>query len=558
MRASAFKVTGGPEVLRLVDLPDPEPGPGEILIRVAYAGVNYGEIQHRLGDFGEPDGETVTGLEASGRVAALGEDVTGVSVGDPVTAYLPDGGGYAEYAVAPATFTFPLAGASAFASAGGFEGRAGDSGRREGGFVPGASAVPLPDGPVVPLAGGVEGRAGDSGRREGGFVLGDSAFPLAGGVGGRAGDSGGRQGGLVPGASAVPLPDGPAVPLAGGFEGRAGDSGRPQGGFAPGDSVVPLAGGVEGRAGDPDRPQGGFAPAASAFPLAGGEDGRAGDSDRRQGGFALSPGGPGVAPGGIGRLPDGIDRRSAGFASSSGGPGPVPEGIDGLSDGRDRRPAGLDLRSAGGAALVLTTAYGVLVGAARIAPGDTVLVHAAAGGVGGVAAQLARALGASEVYGTVSTPEKAEYARRSFGYDEVFVREGFPEAVLAATSGRGVDIVLDPVGGPTRLASFEALAPFGRVAVYGEAARHPDLQLRVLPIWKNNRTLTGYNIGDLARRAPATVRAHALAALALAASGAVRIDVTEEYALADAAEAHRLLGEGRNRGKVVLAVGDPA
>lgn len=402
MRASAFKVTGGPEVLSLVDLPDPEPGPGEILIRVAYAGVNYGEIQHRLGDFGEPDGETVTGLEASGRVAALGEGVTGVSIGDPVTAYLPNGGGYAEYAVAPAAFTFPLAG---------------------------APAVRLPDG----------------------------------------------------------------------FDGRAGDS---------------------------DRPQGGFAPVASALPLPDGFEGLTSDSDRRPAGFAPSTGGPGLAPSAVDRLPD----------------------------GGDRRPDGLDLRTAGGAALVLTTAYGVLAGAARIAPGDTVLVHAAAGGVGGAAAQLARALGATEVYGTVGTPEKAEYARRSFGYDEVFVREGFPEAVLAATSGRGVDIVLDPVGGPTRLASFEVLAPFGRLAVYGEAARHPDLQLPVLPIWKNNRTLTGYNIGDLARRAPATVRAHGLSALALAASGAVRIDVTEEYALADAAEAHRLLGEGRNRGKVVLAV----
>ena len=108
MRAIAFKETGGPEVLRLVDLPDPEPGPGEVLIRVAYAGVNYGEIQHRLGDFGEPEGETVPGLEASGRVAALGEGVTGASVGDAVTAYLPGGGGYAEYTVAPAAFVFQI------------------------------------------------------------------------------------------------------------------------------------------------------------------------------------------------------------------------------------------------------------------------------------------------------------------------------------------------------------------------------------------------------------------------------------------------------------------
>ncbi|MGW2820344.1 quinone oxidoreductase family protein [Streptomyces sp. NPDC001443] len=325
MRVVAFEEIGGPEVLRPVDLPDPEPGPGEVLVQVSYAGVNYGEVQHRLGDFGAPEGETVTGLEASGTVAATGAGVTDLAVGDEVAAYLPDGGGYAQYALAPAPFVFPLAG------------------------------------------------------------------------------------------------------------------------------------------------------------------------------------------------------------------------------------LGLDLRTAGAAPLVLTTAYGVLAGAGRIAPGDTVLIHAAAGGVGSAAAQLARSLGAAAVYGTVSTPEKAEYAKR-FGYDDVFLRDGFAEAVGEATSGRGVDLVLDPVGGPTRLASFEVLAPFGRVAVYGEAARHPDLTLPVLPLWKNNRVLSGYNIGDLSRRAPETLRRHALAALGLVASGAVRIDITAEYDLADAAKAHEVLESGENMGKAVLRV----
>ncbi|MFE0730679.1 alcohol dehydrogenase catalytic domain-containing protein [Streptomyces antibioticus] len=68
MKAAAFKEVGGPEVLRLVELPAPEPGPAEVLIRVAYAGLNCGEVHHRLGDFGAPEGETVTGLEASGTV----------------------------------------------------------------------------------------------------------------------------------------------------------------------------------------------------------------------------------------------------------------------------------------------------------------------------------------------------------------------------------------------------------------------------------------------------------------------------------------------------------
>ncbi|MFD8118060.1 zinc-binding dehydrogenase [Streptomyces microflavus] len=74
------------------------------------------------------------------------------------------------------------------------------------------------------------------------------------------------------------------------------------------------------------------------------------------------------------------------------------------------------------------------------------------------------------------------------------------------------------------------------------------------PIWTNNRALTGYSIGDLSRRAPETLRRHALAALGLVASGAVRIDITAEYDLAEAPEAQRLLEAGENTGKAVLRV----
>ncbi|WP_405988115.1 zinc-binding dehydrogenase [Streptomyces sp. NBC_00986] len=170
-----------------------------------------------------------------------------------------------------------------------------------------------------------------------------------------------------------------------------------------------------------------------------------------------------------------------------------------------------------------------------------------------MAAQLARALGADTVYGTVGSADKAEYAKR-FGYDAVLQREDFPDAVSEATRGRGVDVVLDPVGGPTRLASLDVLAPFGCVAFYGEAARHPDLNLPLLPLWKNNRALTGYNIGDVSRRAPDVLRAHALAALELVASESVRIDVTEVLPLAAAARAHERMQSGLNVGKTLLAV----
>jgi NADPH2:quinone reductase len=320
VRAVGFDVNGGPEVLRPVELPTPVPGPGQVLLQVAYAGVNYGELQHVLGDFGLPSGPRgidVPGLEASGVVAALGPGVTGLAVGDPVAAYLPGGGGYAEYALAPAEFAFPL---------------------------------------------------------------------------------------------------------------------------------------------------------------------------------------------------------------------------DGIS-----------LRDGGGAALVLTTAYGVLAGAARLQAGDTVLIHAAAGGVGSAAAQIARALGAAAVFGTVGSAEKAAYAKR-FGYDAVHPRDGFAERL------RDLDVILDPVGGQTRLSSLALLAPFGRLAVYGEAAREPDLTLPVLPFWKSNRSLTGYNVGDLARRAPRTVRGHGLSAFSLLASGAIRLDVSAELPLARAVEAHEAMRAARNVGKTLLAV----
>ncbi|MFF5139569.1 alcohol dehydrogenase catalytic domain-containing protein [Streptomyces sp. NPDC013157] len=74
MRAYGFKSNGGPEVLEEIRVPTPRPGPGQVLIEVAYAGVNFAEVQHRRGEFGEPDGPggyDVPGLEVSGSVATL-------------------------------------------------------------------------------------------------------------------------------------------------------------------------------------------------------------------------------------------------------------------------------------------------------------------------------------------------------------------------------------------------------------------------------------------------------------------------------------------------------
>lgn len=108
MTAVEISTYGGPEVLKPVTVPVPQAGPGQILIRIAYTGVNRPDALQRAGNYAPPpDASPLPGLEAAGHVAAVGEGVTRWSVGDAVTALLP-GGGYAEYAVTEADHALPV------------------------------------------------------------------------------------------------------------------------------------------------------------------------------------------------------------------------------------------------------------------------------------------------------------------------------------------------------------------------------------------------------------------------------------------------------------------
>lgn len=108
MRAIEISEPGGPDVLRLTDRPTPEPGQGEVRIRVAYAGVNRPDALQRAGAYNPPPGASdLPGLEASGEIDAVGPGVSNWSPGDKVCALLP-GGGYAEYVVTPAAHCLPV------------------------------------------------------------------------------------------------------------------------------------------------------------------------------------------------------------------------------------------------------------------------------------------------------------------------------------------------------------------------------------------------------------------------------------------------------------------
>ncbi|WP_405010091.1 zinc-binding alcohol dehydrogenase family protein [Kitasatospora sp. NBC_01539] len=209
----------------------------------------------------------------------------------------------------------------------------------------------------------------------------------------------------------------------------------------------------------------------------------------------------------------------------------------------------VDPRTAAGAGWVAPTAYDLINTVTGTGPGDSVLIHAASGGVGTLAAQFAAASGARRIVGVAGSADRADYARR-FGYDRVLARQEFPGALGEET----FDVILDPVGGATRLANLAHLAPHGRLAVYGNIATFEPVAVSTNDLLMNGQSLMTYNSNLLSRTAPARLAAAATRALALVANGTVRVDITAEHELADAGTAIDNLATGATCGKSILRV----
>ncbi|HLJ34700.1 MAG TPA: zinc-binding dehydrogenase [Ktedonobacteraceae bacterium] len=213
----------------------------------------------------------------------------------------------------------------------------------------------------------------------------------------------------------------------------------------------------------------------------------------------------------------------------------------------------IDLEQAAAFPAVAPTAYDLLANAARMRQGESVLIHAASGGVGIAAGQIARTLGARLVLGTASSKEKAAYAR-TFGYDQVFLVEGFEQAVLDATGGKGIDIALDARGEPTRSQNLALLAPFGRLVVYGNASNAPEQSVLPSYLWQTNKAVIGYSITSLTQTAPHLIADTVQRVLRLMAEGSLRIDVSAVLPLEQAAEAHQRIESRSHVGKLLLRV----
>ena len=215
----------------------------------------------------------------------------------------------------------------------------------------------------------------------------------------------------------------------------------------------------------------------------------------------------------------------------------------------------LDLATAAAFPMVVTTAYDTLMHVARLQVGETVLIHAAAGGVGSVAGQLARAQGARLVLGTVGSKQKIASAESS-GNDRVFLREGFVEATRSVTAGRGVDVILDAAGEPTRSQSLSLLAPFGRMVHFGNASGNPDIPTTPGMLLTGNKGILGYSLSNLRKDDPRHLVATARQAMDLLLTGQINVAVVDKLPLEQAALAHRLMesNANANAGKLLLQV----
>ena len=197
------------------------------------------------------------------------------------------------------------------------------------------------------------------------------------------------------------------------------------------------------------------------------------------------------------------------------------------------------------------TAFLALKVCTVLKPGESVLVHGAAGGVGGLAVQIAKALGAGPVIGTASGEDCRAFARglgadHAIGYDD----PDWPRTVLELTAGRGVDVILETIGGEVFAQNFECLATLGRCVVVG-STRGPGAPLEPRRLMARAQSVSGLYLPTFHQRPDLIQRALRFLAEGVA-RGTIKVSVSEVIPLSRAAQAHELLERRAVRGVLIL------
>jgi NADPH2:quinone reductase len=200
------------------------------------------------------------------------------------------------------------------------------------------------------------------------------------------------------------------------------------------------------------------------------------------------------------------------------------------------------------------TAWHLLRTCTHLQPGESVVVHAAAGGVGTLAVQLAKHWGAGNVIAVASSEEKLELAK-GLGADSLVLAGAadLKSALEEANAGKKVDVVLEMVGGPTFDASLAALAPFGRLATFGMASRTPPKPIHAGELMSRSRAVIGFWLAHCFGN-PALLQPQMAELLALVEAGTLKPLVGGSYPLAEAAAAHEALRSRASTGKLILDV----
>jgi NADPH:quinone reductase-like Zn-dependent oxidoreductase len=231
------------------------------------------------------------------------------------------------------------------------------------------------------------------------------------------------------------------------------------------------------------------------------------------------------------------------------------------------RPPGMSALEGAAIPVNYFTAWQLVVVMGALKAGETVLIHSAGGGVGIAATQIARHIGAT-IIGTASAAKHAEL--RATGVDHLidYTREDFETRAREITNGRGVELILDAVGGASFRKGYRLLAPTGRLGMFGISsvargkarnlaslvtmvAQTPWFQFNPVALLNANKGVFGVNLGRMWSEAP-RIRGWADDIFALYASGAVKPRIAQTFPFAQAAQAHHFLQDRRNTGKVLL------
>lgn len=230
-------------------------------------------------------------------------------------------------------------------------------------------------------------------------------------------------------------------------------------------------------------------------------------------------------------------------------------------------PAGMSLEEAAALPVNYLTAYALIEAMGGLKDYETVLVHSVGGGVGIAATQLAKRIGA-RVIGTASAGKHERL--KALGVDECidYTQEDFAQRVLELTDGRGVELILDAVGGKSFVKGFEVLAPSGRLGMFGMSAAATGTSKNILSVLKavaampwlkfnpvslmnENKSVFGVNMGHLWHEAP-MVNRWMLALLDYYRAGDIKPHVDCSFSFSEAAKAHHYIQQRKNFGKVLL------